>query len=108
MAYESIVKSFGAVGDGTKAESAFAKLMSRPVTFGRLAECMTLLKLQTMDFQNDIRSTSEIKEGDLQDNTTVQKEDSLFDDLSHPDRVRSSVFMKLAAADLPADVEDKY
>ena len=51
MAYESIVKSFGAVGDGTKAESAFAKLMSRPVTFGRLAECMTLLKLQTMDFQ---------------------------------------------------------
>ena len=108
MAYESIVKSFGAVGDGTKAESAFAKLMSRPVTFGRLAECMTLLKLQTMDFQNDIRSASEIKEGDLQDNTTVQKEDSLFDDLSHPDRVRSSVFMKLAASDVPDDVENKY
>ena len=107
MAYESIVKSFGAVGDGTKAESAFAKLMSRPVTFGRLAECMALLKLQTMDFQNDIRSASEIKEGDLQDNTTVQEEDSLFDDLSHPDRVRSSVFMKLATSDKPDDVKNE-
>ena len=41
MACESIVKSFGAVGDGTKAESAF-KINVAAVTFGRLAECMTL------------------------------------------------------------------
>ena len=105
MAYESIVKSFGAVGDGTKAESAFAKLMSRPVTFSRLAECMTLLKLQTMDFQKDIRSASEIKEGDLEDNNTVKEEDSLFDSLKHPYEVRASVFMKLATADVHGDVD---
>ena len=58
-----------------------------------------------MDFQNDIRSASEIKEGDLEDNNTVKEEDSLFDSLKNPDEVRASVFMKLATADVHGDVD---
>ena len=105
MAYESIVKTFGAVGDGSKGDGAFAKLMARPVTFSRLAESMTLLKLKTMDFTKDLRSEKEKHENEMEDNETMLEQDSLFDELND-DKRRESVFMHMAMADLPEDVDN--
>eukprot|EP00943_MAST-04B_sp_MAST-4B-sp1_P008010 g8010.t1 len=104
MAFESMVKTFGAVGDGGKKDGAFAKLMARPVTFSRLAESMTLLKLKTMDFTKDLRSNKEKRDHEMENNEVVLENDSLFENLND-DKRRESVFMHMAMVEVPDDDE---
>ena len=66
---------------------------------------MTLLKLKTMDFTKDLRSEKEKHENEMEDNETMLEQDSLFDELND-DKRRESVFMHMAMADLPEDVDN--